>query len=66
MVRICLCGNHDQAFLDFLNQPSMAHEWLEFGGKETLSSYGIDMEHISRMKLKRQDFGSLLHQSVPP
>ena len=38
---IFLRGNHEQAMLDFLENPSSGQHWLRFGGRETLASYGI-------------------------
>jgi serine/threonine protein phosphatase 1 len=41
----CACrflrGNHEAAMLDFLDFPPRGAEWLGFGGRETLASYGI-------------------------
>lgn len=39
--RICLAGNHDQMFLDFLQRPNARSPWLGLGGDETLASYGV-------------------------
>lgn len=36
-----LRGNHDQALLDFLKDPSAGPDWCDFGGRETLASYGV-------------------------
>jgi serine/threonine protein phosphatase 1 len=36
-----LRGNHEQAMLDFLSDPVAHGIWLDFGGVETLASYGI-------------------------
>ena len=36
-----LKGNHEQAVLDFLEDPSIGMQWAGFGGLETLYSYGI-------------------------
>jgi len=43
---IYLRGNHEQAMLDFIEHPVEAANWLGFGGRETLSSYGIILAHI--------------------
>lgn len=47
---ICLRGNHEQMFLDFLEDPSLerAESWNRdfVGGRETLASYGIDLNEI--------------------
>jgi len=36
-----LKGNHEAAMLDFLEDPAGAAAWLQFGGRETLASYGV-------------------------
>lgn len=41
MERRCLRGNHEQFMLDFLAEPRNALDWLDFGGTETLQSYGV-------------------------
>lgn len=38
---IFLKGNHEAAMLDFLESPEEIIEWLEWGGDETLRSYGV-------------------------
>lgn len=38
-----LMGNHEQILLDFLEHPKAAAGWLDWGGRETLSSYGIQV-----------------------
>ncbi|WP_240539053.1 metallophosphoesterase [Rhizobium tumorigenes] len=43
---VCLCGNHDAEFFRFLQDPKSNLGWLEFGGVNTLRSYGIDTKHI--------------------
>jgi serine/threonine protein phosphatase 1 len=39
--RICLMGNHEQIFLDFLEDPNVITSWMSLGGLETLASYGL-------------------------
>jgi serine/threonine protein phosphatase 1 len=46
--RMSLCGNHDETFLSFVEDPQSNMGWLEFGGEETLESYGIDMARVGR------------------
>ena len=36
-----ILGNHDQTLLDFLEDPSVFRGWRDFGGRETLMSYGV-------------------------
>lgn len=37
----CLLGNHEAALLAFLDAPETRHEWLRFGGMQTLASYMV-------------------------
>jgi serine/threonine protein phosphatase 1 len=39
--RICLKGNHEDIFLQFIADPGMAEYWRDLGGFETLYSYGV-------------------------
>jgi serine/threonine protein phosphatase 1 len=36
-----LRGNHDESLLEFLFNPSTGPTWCDFGGRETLVSYGV-------------------------
>src|SRR5690606_7694633 len=36
-----LRGNHEQAMLDFLENPETGAAWSRFGGGDTLTSYGV-------------------------
>jgi serine/threonine protein phosphatase 1 len=50
-IRICLAGNHEEVMGEFLRHPQANTDWLEFGGTETLRSYGIapqDLEDALR------------------
>lgn len=58
--RFCLAGNHEETMLDFLADPHRDHAWLQFGGAETLRSYGIG-EILYDMKA----FRAQLHQMIP-
>ena len=37
-----LMGNHEQTMLSFLETPEAGAAWVEFGGGETLASYGVE------------------------
>ena len=43
----CLLGNHEDALLGFLADPVGAAEWLDWGGRATLASYGVDAEEAA-------------------
>jgi serine/threonine protein phosphatase 1 len=38
---VCLKGNHDNYILEFLHNPAVLLDWRQFGGLETLMSYGL-------------------------
>ena len=38
---VFLKGNHEQTLLDFLKSPEVGPQWIGFGGRETLISYGV-------------------------
>jgi len=39
---VFLKGNHEHAFLQFLQDPAANLDWLDWGGRATLASYGVD------------------------
>lgn len=43
---VFLKGNHEHALLAFMDSPADALDWLDWGGKATLGSYGIDGKRI--------------------
>lgn len=61
--RICLAGNHEAMMRDFLTQPNRNHEWLSFGGRETLLSYGFDLQSLSRLSARKLSIA--LHAHIP-
>jgi serine/threonine protein phosphatase 1 len=61
--RHCLVGNHELAMLAYLDDPRRNRGWLEYGGLETLASYGIDTAQISRGGWRA--IGQLLDSHVP-
>lgn len=64
--RLPLCGNHDDIFLKFLNEPELYSEWLGLGGEQTLMSYGIDLHHLGvRQKYRNAKLSELLTEAVP-
>jgi serine/threonine protein phosphatase 1 len=39
---VCLRGNHEALMEDFLRDPANLGPWLQLGGMQTLSSYGVE------------------------
>jgi serine/threonine protein phosphatase 1 len=59
---VFLRGNHEQTMMDFLDDWRIAYDWLNFGGGETLASYGarvpfaldeLSIRHMQRDMLER-------------
>lgn len=64
--RICLCGNHDDLFLRFLDEPEKYPEWFQLGGEQTLMSYGINLHYLtSRQPGKPIRIREILADAVP-
>ncbi len=64
--RIPLCGNHDDIFSKFVDDPERYSEWLGMGGEQTLLSYGLDPYGLgTRGKRQRAKLGDLLLETVP-
>jgi serine/threonine protein phosphatase 1 len=55
-VRI-LCGNHEEMFLASFDNREVLRHFLQFGGRETLESYGVEVE-----ARKKRDYGELQQQ----
>lgn len=51
-----LKGNHEEAMLDFLEDPSFGSQWCEYGGDATLESYGL---HMPAMRHKPEPWAHL-------
>lgn len=64
--RICLKGNHEQMMQRFLQKPGSAMEWLDFGGRETLLSYGAQSRDLffNEPTIPRK-FKTLLKRIIP-
>jgi serine/threonine protein phosphatase 1 len=61
-VRI-LCGNHEEMFLASFDNREVLRHFLQFGGRETLASYGVEVEQG-----KKKDYRALqaqMREKVP-
>ena len=63
--RLCLTGNHEEGMLAFLTDPKPNANWLEFGGRETLLSYGLSDEDIRPSSIRRRSFIYKINSFVP-
>jgi serine/threonine protein phosphatase 1 len=52
--RICLMGNHELMANAFFERPEPRSDWLQFGGIETLHSYGLPLDALSAASPSRR------------
>lgn len=57
---VFLKGNHDETLLQFLEDPKLGEVWRNFGGVETLNSYGVPHRAGSDWAQTRAEFASQL------
>jgi len=55
---VFLKGNHDETLLQFLDDPKLGEVWRNFGGIETLRSYGVQHKPGSDWAQTRADFAA--------
>lgn len=61
----CLKGNHEQMMLDFLDAPERFELWRLNGGDETLRSYGVDVDKLSRTSAKPKAWHNAFLAKLP-
>lgn len=61
--RVALAGNHEVLMLEFLADPRPDSRWLQFGGLDTLASYGISPDSFTRARSRER--AAMLDASVP-
>ena len=61
-----LKGNHEEAMMNFLGDAAAGPEWCEYGGGQTLASYGVSQPKLrgdaAEWERTREEFGQL----IPP
>jgi len=63
--RLCLVGNHEETMLAFIKDPKNNSEWLKFGGKETLVSYGFELSELKQSEIKKSNFLYRINSLIP-
>lgn len=62
---VFLKGNHEQAMLDFLAEPEASAAWLEWGGEETLASYGVEVPIELGAPIEPENLRDALSERLP-
>jgi serine/threonine protein phosphatase 1 len=63
--RVSLCGNHDDSFCHFLEDPSAGRRWLDFAAAATLYSYGMDIDRALQQAGGYAGLAPLLAKAIP-
>jgi serine/threonine protein phosphatase 1 len=63
--RLVLMGNHENMFLKFLTNPAKNMNWISYGGRETLASYGIYGDPTRGFDLPEKRLLQMIESSVP-
>lgn len=66
VTRVCLRGNHEDMFAQFLKSPANNRDWLNWGGAETLASYGILPENGGAYELTPDQWARKLDAAIAP
>jgi len=63
---VFLKGNHEQAFLDFLDDSSTGPGWFSYGGDATVLSYGVRRSRDAAPDQRFEALRAGLRDAVPP
>ena len=63
--RISLLGNHERMFQKFLDAPSTNAAWLNYGGVETLASYGLYPSETGQFEMSDRRFAQAVYSVIP-
>jgi serine/threonine protein phosphatase 1 len=61
---VCLKGNHEVFLLDFFRDPELFKHWRQYGGLDTLKSYGV-VPPFNPSKKQLQALAASLYKSMP-
>lgn len=61
-----LKGNHEEAMLDFLDDPATGPTWCEYGGDATLASYGLRLPQMKHKPEAWKNLADDLDHKVTP
>lgn len=65
MTRHCILGNHEDMMNAFLKSPKSGRSWLDFGGFETLLSYGLRIGATELAEFSERRLLQMLQAHIP-
>jgi serine/threonine protein phosphatase 1 len=63
--RLVLMGNHEQMMLEFFKAPRAHIRWLDYGGRTTLASYGVDEAQMGLFTLPEAELAEKMRALLP-
>jgi serine/threonine protein phosphatase 1 len=63
--RLVLRGNHEDMMAKFLAEPARSSKWLDFGGTETLISYGLHPDPEKGFPSSTTRLSAMLEHAIP-
>lgn len=63
--RLVLRGNHEDMMLKFLAAPEDHYRWLDFGGHQTLLSYGLQPDSVCGFRLRANRVKQMVGAAIP-
>jgi serine/threonine protein phosphatase 1 len=61
---VCLKGNHELFLLEFLRDPAALKHWRQYGGLDTLMSYGVALQ-FNASEVELEELADRLFQALP-
>jgi serine/threonine protein phosphatase 1 len=61
---LCLSGNHESYVAEFLSDPSVLNSWRQFGGLNTLMSYGLTPS-LNPTSAEHEELAEALRRAIP-
>lgn len=62
---IHLCGNHENAMMEYFSDPGVAYGWFAWGGKATVRSYGVKSKDKKGRPVSEEQIHELFNELVP-
>ena len=62
---VCLKGNHEAMLFRFLEDSTYGLTWRDYGGMETMESYGVAQQTLAKDPMAYADAAQLLATSLP-
>ena len=63
--RLALRGNHEDMMIKFMSDPGANRDWLNYGGIDTLASYGLSLNPETLFEQPSKDLQRMMMAAIP-